>query len=447
MWRSWIPGSATDDSRRLIVTRALRGFADGLVSILLPSYLTALGFSATQIGVVLFGTLFGSALVTLWAGVVAHRLGCRRLLLAACLLMLTTGLLFSYVHSFWPLFVVAFVGTLNPSAGDVSLFLPLEQAALAQTVTTRDLTRIFAIYNIAGALAGAFGALCSGLPTTVAAGLNVNATQAQRGVFIIYAAIALIAAAIYRSLSVGVETDPDQSRRRPLAKSRGIVLRLSALFSLDAFSGGLIVQSLLALWLFRRFGISVEAAGMFFFVSNLLGSLSQFVSAALAGRIGRIRTMVYTHLPSNAFLLIAALMPNAALTIVFLLLRSSLAQMDVPARQSYVMAMVPADERATAASVTNVPRSLASALGPIPSGRMLDLSSFGWPLICAAVLKATYDILLLVQFGSLSPVDELATDVESDMRKSTSAPEKSSAPAVRQTPVQPKGNASAQQEK
>jgi MFS family permease len=409
----WIPASATADSRRLIRTRALRGFADGLVSILLPSYLTALGFSATQIGIILFGTLLGSALVTLCAGFAAHRVGYRRLLLGACVLMLMTGLLFSYVRTFWLLFVVAFIGTLNPSAGDVSLFLPLEQASLAGTVTTRDLTRIFAIYNVAGALAGAFGALFSGLPTTVAVRLEASTMVAQRCVFIIYSAIALIVGVMYRSLSIQVEGEPGLIRTGPLTKSRGIVMHLSALFSLDAFSGGLIVQSLLALWLFHRFRMSAEAVGIFFFVSNLLGSASQFVSAALTARIGRIRTMVYTHLPSNGFLFLAALMPNAALTIVFLLLRSSLSQMDLPARQSYVMVMVPPEERATAASVTNVPRSLASALGPIPAGRMLDRSTFGWPLICAATLKAVYDLLLLLQFGSVSPVDELPADVVS----------------------------------
>ncbi|MBV8056940.1 MAG: MFS transporter [Deltaproteobacteria bacterium] len=411
MRRSWIPASATADSRRLIATRALRGFADGLVSILLPSYLTALGLSITQIGIILFGTLLGSALVTLCAGLAANRVGYRRLLLGACVMMLMTGLLFSYVRTFWLLLVAAFIGTLNPSAGDVSLFLPLEQASLAGTVTATDLTRIFAIYNVAGALAGAFGALFSGLPTMAAMRLKVSTIAAQRCVFIIYSVIALIAAVMYSSLSLRIEGEPSPIRTGPLTKSRGIVIHLAALFSLDAFSGGLIVQSLLALWLFHRFRMSAEAVGMFFFVSNLLGSASQFVSSALAARIGRIRTMVYTHLPSNGFLFLAALMPNEALTIVFLLLRSSLSQMDVPARQSYVMAMVPPEERAAAASVTNVPRSLASALGPIPAGLMLDRSTFGWPLICAAALKAAYDLLLLLQFGSVSPVDELTADV------------------------------------
>jgi predicted MFS family arabinose efflux permease len=329
------------------------------------------------------------------------------LLLGACGLMTATGLGFIYVRSFWPLFAVALVGTLNPSSGDVSVFLPLEQAALAETVVTRELTGIFAIYNVAGALAGALGALASGLPSLLASRFGWNVITAQRSGFVAYSAIALIAAVVYRSLSGAVEVDAGPVHIAPLAKSRGIVVRLATLFSLDAFGGGFVIQSLLALWLFRRFNMSVQTAGVFFFAAGLLGSLSQFVSVALAARIGRIRTMVYTHVPSNAFLILAAMMPNAKLTIVFLLLRSSLSQMDVPARQSYVMAVVPPEERAAAAGVTNVPRSLAAALAPVPAGMMLDASSLGWPLICAGALKVLYDFLLLLQFRSVKPADEL----------------------------------------
>ncbi len=383
---------------------------DGAVSISLPAYLTLLGLGATQIGIILFATLFGSALASLGAGFVAHRLGRRRLLLGSCALMLATGIGFTYVRSFWPLAVVAFVGTLNPSSGDVSLFLPLEQAALFETVTTTDLTRLFAIYNVAGALAGAFGALLSGLPTLIASKFGSNVVGAQRFWFFLYAAIAVIVAVIYRSLSNAIEVAPSPLHIGPLTQSRAVVLRLAALFSLDAFSGGFVIQSLLALWLFRRFNMSVEAVGIFFFAAGLLGSLSQFASSALVARIGRIKTMVYTHLPSNAFLLLAGLMGNVNLAIAFLLLRLSLSQMDIPARQSYVMALVPPEERAMAASVTNVPRSLATALAPIPAGMMLDASTFGWPLICAAMLKSTYDVLLLIQFGSVKPADELRRD-------------------------------------
>ena len=232
---SWFPASATADSNRLVATRALRGLADGAVSVLLPSYLSALGLGATQIGIIVFGTLFGSALVTLWAGLAGQRIGRRKLLLGACGLMMATGLGFIYLRSFWPLFAVALVGTLNPSSGDVSVFLPLEQAALAETVVTRELTGIFAIYNVAGALAGALGALASGLPSFLAFRFGWNMIVAQRSGFVAYSVIALIAAIVYRSLSGAVEMGASPVHIAPLAKSRGIVVHLAMLFSLDAF--------------------------------------------------------------------------------------------------------------------------------------------------------------------------------------------------------------------
>lgn len=402
----WFPQSATADGKRLLATRALRGLADGAVSVLLPSYLTTIGFNSTQIGAVVFGTLLGSAALTLWVGLLSHRLGRRRVLLVACVLMLGTGLGFGRITGFWPLFAVAVVGTLNPSAGDVSLFLPVEQAALAETVASRDLTAMFALYNVAGALAGALGALLSGLPTALASRWGWSAAEAQRSCFFAYSAIAVMAAIVYRSLSRAVEAEAAPAGQAALAVSRGVVLRLAALFSLDSFGGGFVVQSLLALWLFRRFGLSVGIAGSFFFAAGLLSSLSQFISSFLAARFGRINTMVYTHLPSNAFLLMAGMMPSARLAFACLLMRSSLSQMDVPARQSYVMAVVPPEERAAAASVTNVPRSLATAFAPLPAGMLLDRSVFGWPLVCAGALKAVYDVLLLIQFRSLRPADE-----------------------------------------
>ncbi len=402
----WFPRSATADGRRLLATRALRGFADGAVSILLPRYLTGIGFSPSQFGAIVFGTLFGSAALTLAVGLITHRLGRRRVLLGACALMMCTGLGFAALGSFWPLFVIAVVGTYNPSAGDVSLFLPVEQAALAETVATRDLTAMFAVYNVAGALAGALGALASGVPIAMASRLGWSVLGAARSGFFLYSTVSLIAAALYLSLSPAVEVERGAAPAAPLAKSRGIVLRLSALFSLDSLGGGFVVQSLLALWLFRRFNMSVELVGSFFFGAGLLGALSQFVSSSLAARIGRINTMVFTHLPSNMCLILAALMPNARLAIVFLLLRFSMSQMDVPARQSFVMAVVPPEERAAAASVTNVPRSLAAALAPLPAGVMLNCTSFGWPLVCAGVLKTIYDFLLLGQFRSVRPSDE-----------------------------------------
>jgi MFS family permease len=402
----WYPRSTSADGKRLLATRALRGLADGAVSVLLPSYLTAIGFNSMRVGAIVFGTLLGSAALTLWVGLAAHRLGRRRVMLVACALMFATGVGFASVTAFWPLFVIAVIGTLNPSAGDVSLFLPVEQAALAETVAASDLTAIFSRYNVAGALAGAVGALVSGLPATIAARMHWNMVTAERSGFIAYSAIALTAATIYWSLTPAVEVEPIPRGTAALAQSRAIVMRLAALFSLDSFGGGLAIQSLLALWLFRRFHLSVQAAGAFFFVTGLLGAFSQLASSWFVARIGRIRTMAYTHIPANIFLMLAGMMPNVRLALTFLVLRASMSSMDVPARQSYVMAVVPPEERAAAAGVTNVPRSLASALAPLPAGALLDYSLFGWPLILGGACKLIYDALLLIQFRSIRPADE-----------------------------------------
>jgi MFS family permease len=392
---------ASTDAQKLLVTRAIRGLADGVVSVALATYLTGLGFSAIEVGAIVTGTLLGSAAVTLGVGLLGYRLTRRRILLGAAALMFLTGLGFAQVTTFWPLLVVAVVGTLNPSSGDVSLFLPTEQAALAHTVAGPARTMTFAWYNLAGSLAGAVGALASGLPALAASRWGVSLLRAQRGVFVFYAFSAIAAALVYERLSPALEVHPDKQAKQPLAESRRIVLRLAALFSLDSFGGGFVVQSLLVLWLYRRFQLDERTTAGVFFVAGMLGAFSQVLSARVAARIGLIRTMVYTHLPSNLFLILAALMPTASLSIAFLLLRMAVSQMDVPARQAFVMAVVPPEERAAASSVTNVPRSLAAGLAPLITGLLLEKTSFGWPLVIGGVLKAVYDVVLLVQFRSM----------------------------------------------
>jgi MFS family permease len=391
----------------LLTTRALRGFADGAVSVILPLYLTRIAFNSLQIGAIVFGTLAGSAALTLIVGLTAHRSSPRAILLYASALMTATGVGFFLCRSFWPLFAVAVVGTLNPSAGDVSLFLPIEQTALAMAVETSGLTATFAWYNVAGALAGALGALISGVPTAIAHTLHTNDVSALSGAFLGYSVIAIAVAALYWHMPAITRSSRDGQPAPPLRESRRIVIQLAALFSLDSFGGGFVVQSLLALWLFQRFNLAPGTAAIFFFSAGVLGALSQFASSAIAARIGRIRTMVYTHIPSNLFLILAAFMPGEISTLGMLLMRSALSQMDVPARQSYVMAVVQPEERAAAASVTNVPRSLASAFAPLPAGALLDLSVFGWPLVCAGGLKLIYDLILLAKFRSARPADEI----------------------------------------
>jgi MFS family permease len=395
------------DARILVVTRALRGFADGVVSVLLASYLGLLGFTPLRIGALVTATLLGSAALTLAVGLFAAAFSRKRLLLGATLLMAATGLGFAGVTAFWPLLLVAFVGTLNPSAGDVSVFLPTEQAVLAGATTAADRTGLFALYNLAGTFAGALGALAAGLPVLAARHQGWDLQAAQRATFVGYALVGLLCAMLYRRLSPAAEIQPSARPTRALARSRRIVLQLAALFSLDSLGGGFVVQSLLALWLFRRFGLSVQAAGTIFFFAGLLAAFSQLVSARLAARIGLINTMVFTHLPANLFLIAAAFMPSAGWAIALLLLRMSLSQMDVPARQSYVMAVVPPEERPAASSVTNVPRSLAAALTPLLAGALLERSSFGWPLVCGGVAKALYDLLLLARFRAVPPRPEV----------------------------------------
>jgi predicted MFS family arabinose efflux permease len=401
-----LPRDVGPEAGRLVLARGLRGFADGMVSVLLAAYLLDLGFSAGQVGVLITATLIGSAMLTLAVGLLGRNMDVRFVLLCSSALMLATGIGFAGVTDYWPLLLIAFAGTLNPSGGDVSVFLPTEQAVLSGTASGQARTALFARYNLSGIFCAALGALCAGLPVAVAKWQDWDIVDAQRSGFVVYATVAVLVAVIYWGLP---QTPPiARPKTAPLAKSRDVVLRLTALFCIDSFAGGFVVQSLLVLWLYKRFDLSVETAGTIFFVAGLLSACSQLASAWLSERIGLIQTMVYTHIPSNVFLIVAALMPTAPLAVAFLLLRTSMSQMDVPARQSYVMSVVPPEERAAAASVTNVPRALASAISPAITGVLLSLTTFGWPLIICGVLKITYDLLLLAQFRSRRTEDEVA---------------------------------------
>ena len=384
----------------------MRAFVDGLVSVVLPSYLVLLGFDGLHVGAIVTGTLLGSAALTLLAGLQGHRV--RRLLLlqVVAAVMVFTGLGFTLLSSFWALLLIAVVGTLNPSAGDVSVFLPTEQALLPSTVSDRHRTALYGRYSLVGFTVAAVGALFAGVPDVVARNTALSKTTSYRGVFLLYALVGVAVWFSYRRLSPSIER-PAGEAGRALGESKRMVYRLAAVFSLDAFAGGFVVQSLLALWLFRKFGLSTGVAGAIFFWAGLLSGGSALVAVQLARRIGLVRTMVFTHLPSNALLIATALMPTLPLAIACLMARSALSQMDVPARTSYVMAIVQPSERAAAASITNVPRSLASAASPLAAGWMLDHSTFGWPLIIAGSLKAAYDLTLFTLFRHVRPPEEL----------------------------------------
>lgn len=395
------------EARLLISARALRAFGDGVVALLLPLHLTALGFSPVQVGALITATLLGSAVLTLLVGLVSHRWAPKPLLFIACGLMLATGLGFAGVRDFWVLLVVGFVGTLNPSGGDVSPFLPLEQALLAHAGPDADRTRLFARYSLTGSLAAAAGALALGLFDRLGRASGLDGLQVGHLLFGLYGLIGAAVALLYARLPrVAPEAEPPQV---PLGASRTQVLRLAALFSLDSFGGGFIVQSLLALWLFRTFGLSLQAASAFFFWAGVLTAFSQLAAGRLARRIGLVNTMVFTHIPAQLCLIAAAFAPNLPVALTLLLMRASLSAMDVPARTSYVMAIVTPPERAAAASVTNVPRSLASALSPSLAGALMSASPFAWPLVIGGGLKIAYDLALLGLFSRVKPPEEQGT--------------------------------------
>jgi MFS family permease len=391
-----LPADARPEVPLLLLGRGLRAFGDGFVSLLVPVYLALLGFDAFRVGLLTAVTLAGSAALSLLVGFRSHRHGPRTLLLGASLLMIGTGIGFTLETRFWPLAVVGFLGTLNPSSGDVSLFLPLEQAMLADAAGEQGRTAVFAAYSLVGSLVAALGALAAGLPELAVAAHVTDLLRAVQGMFALYALLGFASYLLYRRLP----QRPVLRRTAPaaLGPSRGIVLTLAALFGLDAFGGGFIVQSMLALWLFERYGLSLAAAGAFFFWSGLLAAGSYLVAARIAGRIGLVNTMVFTHLPSNLLLILTPFAPTLGVALGLLLARSALSSMDVPTRTSYVMAVVTPVERAAAASVTSVPRSLAAAASPALTGYLLALSVFGWPLIAAGGLKVIYDLLLLVMF-------------------------------------------------
>jgi len=400
--------AAATEVRLLLIGRGLRAFVDGYVAVLLPAYLLALGYDIWHVGLLSTATLLGSALATLALGAWGHHAAPRFLLLAAALLMAATGLGFASLSAFWPLLLVAFVGTLNPSSGDVSVFLPLEYSRLSHAAEGDARTRLFARYSLTGAFCAALGALAAGVPDALA-GAGIDRLAALRGMFAVYGGVGGLIWLLYARMPQRPEAEQIVAPA-PLGPSRGTVVKLAALFSVDAFAGGLVVNSLLALWLFERFGLSLTLTGVFFFWSGLLGALSQLAAPWVARRIGLLNTMVFTHIPSSLFLILAAFAPGLPLALGLLLLRAALSQMDVPTRSAYVMAVVTPPERAAAASFTAVPRSLAAALSPMFGGALFAAGWLAAPLVACGFLKIAYDLALWRAFRQ-QPAGRVVTDV------------------------------------
>jgi MFS family permease len=385
-----------------LVARGIRGFGDGFAAIVLPAYLVAIGFGTVEIGIVAAASLLGSALLTLGVGMVAPRYELRHLLIAGAVLMAATGVMLN-VEDLLLIVIVAFIGTVNPSGGDVGMLVPLEQTMLTRDVTDRDRTQVFARYSLVGAMSSAAGALSAAVPDVLVSA-GIGRVTAFKVMFCCYGVLGLFAAALYRRLRHSRAEQRHVST--PLGPSRGMVYKLAALFSLDAFAGGFVVQSLLALWLFKRFGISLSAASLFFFWTSVLSALSYPLASWLARRIGLVNTMVFTHIPSSICLIAAAFAPNLTVVLALLLVRSALSQMDVPTRTSYVMAVVTPAERAAAASVTAVPRSLASSISPALAGALFGPAFSGLPLVLCGTLKIVYDLALLYTCRHVKPPEE-----------------------------------------
>jgi MFS family permease len=402
------------DGRLIVAARAIRTFGYGFTSVLLGVTLVAAGFSTIQVGLLLSVALVGDILAIVLVALFADRIGRKRVLCFFALLMAMAGFVFALSHNFTILLLAGFFGTFSPSSSDNAPFAAIEQAILPQTTSEQRRTEAFARYNLVAQLAGAAGGLAVTLPDILHATMGMSASFGERAMFAGYGLIALALGGLYLALSEKIETAPVtqqpmaatlMKRRAPLSQSRKIVLRLASLFALDAFAGGLVVQTILSLWFHQRFGVPLSVLGVLFFSSNLLAALSFPVAAWLSKRIGLLNTMVFTHLPSNFLLMLIPLMPTFPLAALCLLCRQSLSQMDVPTRQAYTMALVAPEERTAAASTTTVARSIAISISPLLAGTLLSGAALalGLPFLVCGSLKATYDLLLYGVFRKVKP--------------------------------------------
>ena len=389
----------TRDGRLLLLTRFTRLFAYGALSVVLVFYLTSLGFNTSQIGLLLTLTLAGDVVVSLFLATRADRLGRRRMLVIGAILMAAAGLTFAVTHNFLLLVLAGTIGVISPSGNEVGPFLPIEQAALSHVVSAEAMTSVFAWYTLVGALATAMGSLAAGM---------LSHGQHYRDVVLLYAALGGVLLVVFTRLSPAAEVAaPAATSFWGIGASRRTVLKLSGLFALDSFGGGFVVQTFAAYWFYLRFGVRPETLGAIFFGANILAGISALLASRLAKRFGLVKTMVFTHLPSNVLLMLVPLMPTLPLAVVVLFARFSISQMDVPTRQSYVMAVVRPEERSAAAGITGVARTTGAAIAPTFVGLLFSRPSLiNVPFFIAGSLKIIYDIWLYRAFVRGVPPEE-----------------------------------------
>src|SRR3984893_4374372 len=414
-----IPGALkvlTRDGYLLFLTRFLRLFAYGSLSVVLVFYLVSLGLNESQTGLLLTLTLLGDTVISLYLTTRADRIGRRRMLIVGAILMAAVGLAFACTRNLFFLIIAGTIGGISTSGNEVGPFLSIEQAALAHVVPDRSRTVVFAWYTLAGSLATALGALFAGLITNALQKTVMTPVAAYRVVVILYAVIGVVLVGVFIGLSSAAEVQvPREASTSPtsmknffgIGQSHRVVVKLSSLFALDSFAGGFVVQSFAAYWFYLRFGVNPATLGVIFFWANIFAGISALVASQLAGRWGLVNTMVFTHLPSNILLILVPLMPNLKLAVLVLLIRFSISQMDVPARQSYVMAVVNKEERSAAAGITGIARTTGAAISPLFVGFMFARHSWiNVPFFVAGALKIVYDLLLYRGFAAIRPPEE-----------------------------------------
>ena len=394
------------NGRRLMAAKAFRGFAFGLNAVVLGLYLAALELSGQIIGLVLSAALVGTLGLTLVIALFGDRIGRRRLLVVGSALMVLAAVIPFVGANPVLLVVIGLTGMVAVTSSESTGLQSVDQAVLPQTVPDARRTAAFAVYNLIGAGASAVGALAVGPMVAAGETLGLTGSAVYAPSFVAYALAGLLSTLLTMGLDTGAEVGTRLERRFAIHRSRRTVAALSALFSLDALAGGFVVQSYLAFWFAQRFGADPAAVGSLFAATNVLAALSFPVAAWLAARIGLIRTMVFSHIPANLFLIGSALAPTAGLAVAFMLARAALSSMDVPARQSYTMAVVDPDERTATAGVTSLARSAGQVIGPALAGALLVPIGIGAPLIAGGVLKTTYDLLLYAAFRSRPAPEE-----------------------------------------
>jgi MFS family permease len=406
----------TRDGWLLFLTRFIRLFAYGSLSVVLVFYLIGLGLSEAQTGTLLTLTLVGDTVVSLYLTTRADRIGRRRMLIVGAILMAAAGVAFACTSNLLLLILAGTIGVISPSGNEVGPFLSIEQAALSHVVPARTRTEVFAWYTLAGSVATAIGALCGGTLTHALQKTAMTPVVSYRVVVVLYAALGVMLALVFTRLSSAAEvSEPGEESAFPatlksffgIGRSRHVVVKLSSLFALDSFAGGFVVQSFAAYWFYLRFGVDPGTLGVIFFWANIFAGISALLASRLASRFGLINTMVVTHLPSNILLILVPLMPSLSLAVLVLLVRFSISQMDVPTRQSYTMAVVSAEERSAAAGITGVARTTGAAISPLFVGFMFARHSLiNVPFFIAGTLKIIYDLLLYKEFIAIQPPEE-----------------------------------------